>query len=113
MQPRRQTDGIWDYPPLEEALGGAGLEGIRKSVTRRYNTVEQYIAMRPIMDLCERSIWRLGAWVSRWWWEQEGLDLEEANDRAEEELDGENTQYEEGAAQEKTPGRELGRCVIK
>ena len=29
-QPWRNKDGIWDYPPLVEALGGAGLEGIQK-----------------------------------------------------------------------------------
>ena len=42
-QPRRKTDRRWDYPPLAEALGEAGLEGIRKSVTRRQNKVAQYI----------------------------------------------------------------------
>ena len=34
----RQTNGSWDYPPLAEALREAGIEGIRKSVTRRHNT---------------------------------------------------------------------------
>ena len=29
-QPRRRTDGGWDYLPLSEALGGAGIEGIKK-----------------------------------------------------------------------------------
>ena len=53
-QPRRKKDGIWEYPPLAEALGEAGLEGIRKSITRRQNMVTQYIATRPILDLCER-----------------------------------------------------------
>ena len=37
--PRQQMYGSWDYPPLAEALGEAGLEGIRKSVTRSQNTV--------------------------------------------------------------------------
>ena len=27
-QPRQKTDGSWDYPPLAEVLGEAGLEGI-------------------------------------------------------------------------------------
>ena len=39
-------------------------------VTRRKNTVAQYITMRPIMDLCERSVKRPVKWVSRRWWEQ-------------------------------------------
>ena len=42
-QPRRRTDGIWEYPPLAEAMGEAGFEGISKSSTRRQKTVAQYI----------------------------------------------------------------------
>ena len=64
-QPWRQIYGSWYYLPLTEALVEAGLEGIRMSVTRRQNTVAQYIATRPIMDLCERATRRPGARVSR------------------------------------------------
>ena len=60
----------------------SGFEGIRKSVTRRQNMVAQYIATRPILDLCERSTRRLGSRVSLRWWDQDGIDLEEANKRA-------------------------------
>ena len=42
----------------------------------------QYIATRPILDLCVRSARRPGARVSRWWWEQAGIDLEGAKKRA-------------------------------
>ena len=51
------------------------------SVTSRQNTVAQYIATRPIMDLCERSTWRPGSKVSQRWWEQAGIDLERAKKR--------------------------------
>ena len=44
--------------------------------------VAQYIAMRSILELCERSTRKLGARVSRWWWEQTGIDLEGAKNRA-------------------------------
>ena len=81
-KPRRRTDGSWEYPPLAEALGEARLEGIRKSVTIRQNMVAQYIATRPILDLCERATRRPGARVSRRWWEQDGIDLEGAKKRA-------------------------------
>ena len=54
-QPRRRTDGSWDYPPLAEALGEAGLEGISNLVTSRQNTVAQYILTLPILDLCDRD----------------------------------------------------------
>ena len=55
-----------------------GLEGIRKLVTRRQNTVAQHIATRLILDQCERSTRRPGARVSRRWWEQARIDLEGA-----------------------------------
>ena len=61
---------------MVEALIEAGFEGIRKLVTRRQNTFAQYIAMQPIMDLCERATQQPGARVSRRWWEQDGIDLE-------------------------------------
>ena len=40
--------------------------------------VAQYILTQPILDLCERTNQRLGARVSRRWWEQEVIDLEKA-----------------------------------
>ena len=42
----------------------------------------QYIAMQPILDLCERGTHQPGARVSWRWWEQDGIDLEGANKRA-------------------------------
>ena len=59
-----------------------GFEGIGTYVTSRQNMVAKYIITRPIMDLCERSARRPGARMSRWWWEQDGLDLEGAKKRA-------------------------------
>ena len=80
--PRQQTNGSWDYSPLAEALGEAGLQGIDKLVTRRQHTVTHYIATRPILDLCERATWRPGLRMSRRWWVQDGIDLEGAKKRA-------------------------------
>ena len=54
-QPQRGGNGSWYYPPLAEEMGEAGFEGIRKLVTRRQNTVAQYIATLPNMGLCERA----------------------------------------------------------
>ena len=54
----------------------AGFEGIGEYITSRQNTGAQYIVMRPILDLCERSARRPGARVYWRWWEQDGLDLE-------------------------------------
>ena len=63
---------------MEESV----FKGVRKSITRKQNTVAQYIATRPILDLCERSAQRPGARVSQWWWEQAGIDLEGSKKRA-------------------------------
>ena len=83
-QPQRQGGGIWEYPPLAEAMGDAGLQEIIKSVTRRQNMVAQYIATQPIFDLCELANQQPGARVSQRWWEQAGINLEVAKKRASE-----------------------------
>ena len=76
--------GGWELvlPVIGGGNGGAGFEGIIKSVTRRQNTVAQYIATQPIMDICEQATRRPGARVSRHWWEKSSIDLEGAKKRA-------------------------------
>ena len=56
---------------------------IRTSILRRQNTVAQFIATRPILDLCENSTRRQGARVAWRWWEQTGVDWKVARERAE------------------------------
>ena len=75
----------------------AGLKGVGTYIMRRQNTVAQYIATQPILDLCEWSAQRLGVRVSRRWWEQYGLYLEGAKKReaAAAESDREETICEE------------------
>ena len=51
--PNRKGKGRWEYPPLVTAMEEAGFEDIRVYITRRKNTASQYIATRPIMELCE------------------------------------------------------------
>ena len=63
-------------------MGEAGFEEIRHSVTRRQNMVAQYIATRPILDLCEKATRQPGARVSWWWWGKAGIDLEVSKKRA-------------------------------
>ena len=50
---RREKDGDWHYPSLEGAMKEAGLTDIWTSILRRQNTVAQYIATRPFLDLLE------------------------------------------------------------
>ena len=44
--------------------------------------VAQYIVTQPIMDLCEAAERKRGGRVGILWWEQAGLDLEEARETA-------------------------------
>ena len=52
-QARRGRNGAWHYLSLEGAMREAGLTEIRKSIANRQNTVAQYIATRPLLDLYE------------------------------------------------------------
>ena len=83
-QARREKDGEWHYPSLEGAMKEAGLTDIRTSILRRQNTVAQYIARRPLLDLCEGARAREGAKVPQRWWEQAGINWEKAKAKGEE-----------------------------
>ena len=59
-------------------MSEAGLTDIQTSIQRRQNTVAQYIATRPLLDLCEGARPREGARVTLRWWEQSGIDWEKS-----------------------------------
>ena len=50
-----------------------GFEDIGEYILKRHNTIAQYIATRPIMDLCKKMVRRPGGWVSQRWWVKEGI----------------------------------------
>ena len=77
-QGRRAKNGGWYYPSLEGAMREAGLTDIRKSIANSQNTVAQYIATRPLLDLCEGARAREGAKVPMRWWDQADIDWETA-----------------------------------
>ena len=83
----------------------AGFEEIGFYITRRKNTVAQYIATQPIMDLCERYVQRLGAWVSRQCWYQEGIHMEGVKERLAAESDRERDECGSGSTQKEMPGQ--------
>ena len=56
----------------------AGLTDIGKSISNRQNMVAQYIATRPLLDLCEKARAMEGARVPMRWWNQTGIDWEAA-----------------------------------
>ena len=82
-QPWRQKDGSWIYPPLAGVMKDTGMVGKRTSILRRQNTVAQFIATQPILDLCKKATRRPGAQVSWRWWEQTGIYLKGAREKAE------------------------------
>ena len=69
------------YPSLEGAMKEAGFKDIRTYINNRQNMVAQYIAMRPLLDLCEGTNQIGGARVSGRWWDQKGVDWEKAKAR--------------------------------
>ena len=77
-QPRKGRDGKWHYTSLEGAMKEARLTDLRTSINRSQKTVAQYIATRPLLDLCEGAKQREGAWVTLRWWDQSGIDWEKA-----------------------------------
>ena len=98
-QPRRGWDEKWFYPLLEGAMKEAGFTEVRTSINRRQNTVAQYIATRPLLDLCEGATQRGGVRVTMRWWDEKGIDWEKENARgAETESDSELETDMEGEA---------------
>ena len=75
MGPKSRRDGIWVYSPIVEALATVGLDEIGVYITFLHNTVAQYIATRPIMDLCLAAEQKPGLRLSRRRWEQPALDI--------------------------------------
>ena len=53
---RRLLDRSWEYPPMKMAIQEEGFEEMKAYVLKRQNTVVQYIAMRPILDLCKETL---------------------------------------------------------
>ena len=68
---------------------------------KRPNTVAQYIVTRPILDLCEETVWWPGAFFVMIWWEQEGVDLAGARTVAEAAVDEEGEGGSEGGGEER------------
>ena len=76
-------NGKWHYPSLVGATKEAGLTDVGKSIANRQNTVAQYIATRPLLDLCEEARAREGTRVPLRWWNQTDIDWETAKARGE------------------------------
>ena len=64
------------YPLLAEAMSESGLQEVETYVDHHQNTVAQYIVTSLFMELCLVAEGSPGTRMSKWWWEQEFLDLE-------------------------------------
>ena len=55
MRPRREEEVWWVYPHLVDVLRSVGLKNIVTYIGRRQNTVTDWVATRPILDLCQKA----------------------------------------------------------
>ena len=81
-----------------------GFKYIRTSIINRQNTVAQYIATRPLLDLCEGTKQIGGARVSMRLCEQKGIYWEKAKPRVAETDSESETDKEEEEAQSTASG---------
>ena len=51
-------------------MAEAGFKEVETYVSRRQNTVAQFIATRPIIELCLEMEWRSGSRVTNQWWDK-------------------------------------------
>ena len=94
----------------------AGLTDVPTSMNRRQNTVSQYIATQPLLDLCKGAKQREGAWVTLRWWDQSGIDWKKAKAKeteTESESDSESGSDTEGEEAQETESRASGSSVAE
>ena len=75
MGPANKQDGTWVYPPIGAALETVGMDDIEVYIAWLQNTITQYIATRPIMELCLAAERKPGLQLSMQWWEHPALDI--------------------------------------
>ena len=66
-QPQIWRDVVWIYPLTENEMIEAGIQEMETYVSFRQNTVTQFIADRPIMDLCLVTEQRTRPMISNQW----------------------------------------------
>jgi len=64
----------WVYPPIDEALEEAGLFPIEVYLNRRQNHLVDYVATRPLLDLCQECTRPDGSSRAQLWWEQSNVE---------------------------------------
>ena len=99
-QPWKRRYRVWIYPPLEDVMAEARLQEVEIYVSRLQNTAAQFIATRPIMELCLAAERRPEPRISKQLWEQDRVGVkgvqkvywEEKQSEGEEKMDGTETE---------------------
>ncbi|KAL7543034.1 hypothetical protein ACHAXR_012338 [Thalassiosira sp. AJA248-18] len=75
-KPRREPDGTWTHPSLEDVLEEVGMQTISHYVEVRRQKVVSFIVNWPIFDFCVKGEKGRGSSLRQFWWEQP-MDLDE------------------------------------
>ena len=65
-----RREGKWSHPPLGNAYEKAGLYTMEEYIARRKNGIVDYIASRPLYDLCCSKETPEGPAAHQYWWNQ-------------------------------------------
>ena len=71
MRARRLGDTKWETPGEEGVQEAVGTQLARNYIERRQATVAQWVALRPLFEVCARETWYAGGGSRREaWWRQ-------------------------------------------
>ena len=68
-------DGTWETPGTEGILEAEGTQSMRIYIERRKATVAQWVALRPLFEICARETgYEGGERRRKVWWHQEATE---------------------------------------
>ena len=81
--PQQKSDRTWEYPDGDAVLEEVGLRSIESYIEKRWNTIAEFVATRPILEFCRGAGRKRGSQPHCLWWEHPmDLDAEEADGTA-------------------------------
>ena len=68
-------DGTWETPGAEGVREAVGTQSARTYIEQRQATVAQWVALRPLFEVCARETgYEGGGWMRKVWWRQEATE---------------------------------------
>ena len=68
-------DGTWETPGAEVIREAAGTQSDRTYIEQRQATEVQWVALRPLFEVCARETgYEVGGWRRKVWWRQEATE---------------------------------------